>query len=245
LAGVVLATAAGAQVPRWLSRGERLTFTVSYLGLEAGTIVLEADQPQDDPGFWLAMRVTSSPFISHLATIDDKQVTLLDPVRFTTLSSHKRTREARYRVDEEIRFDPILGVARHWKDGSERASFPAPAPVLDTLAAIYFIRTLPLAPGRSFRMRVQSGDSVFPMEVAVIERREEETALGRLDVLVVEPRTAEGGLLLGKSGGAMWFTADTRHMLVYVAADLPFGSLKATLTRADWPWRRIGKPARE
>lgn len=242
---ILPAVSARAELPAWLLEGERLTYTLTWLGFTGGTLVLEANQPAGEPTFRLTMRARSSSFVSKIIEVDDSFETRLDPARVTTTLSTKSTREGKHRLQERVEFDPVAGTARRWKNGTEREPLRTPAPVLDTLAAIYFIRTLPLAAGKKFQLTVQSGSKVYLMEVAVLEQIRASTALGRIDVLVVEPRFAEGGGLLGGKGkSTLWVTAESPHTLVRISSELPFGSLTARLDKVERPWQAVLESSR-
>jgi Protein of unknown function (DUF3108) len=236
---------ARAELPDWLQQGERATYSVSYLGLVGGTMVLEASLSSDPVAVHLAMRTTSSAFVSRFFTVDDQLETLLDPVRMTALLSRKRTREGKHSLDETVRFDADAGTARRWKNGRERQPLRTPPPVLDTLGAIYVLRTLALAPGASFQLQVQSGDRVYPMVVAVVETRRVSTELGPMNVFVMEPRFAQGGLLGGKGKTVLWIGVEPPHDLVRIAAELPVASLVARLVKIERPWRAMVESSSE
>jgi len=238
---LTLAAAPGAEaaLPPWMLEGERLTLTMSWLGITGGTMVIEAHQPPGETTFRIAMRATSSSFVSKIIEIDDRFETRIDPERVTTVLSTQNNREGKRRLEERVEFDPAAGTARRWKNGREREALVTPAPVMDTLGAIFFIRTFPLEVGRTFTLTVQSGNKVYPMQVHVMERKRVKTEVGRLDVFAIEPRFAEGGLFSNKGKTVIWVTADPPHTLVRISSELPFGSLVASLTKVERPWPAV------
>jgi hypothetical protein len=238
-AAALAAAAARAELPAWMLQGERLTMEMSWLGITGGTVVLEAGQAAGEPTCRLAMRATSSSFVSRIIEVDDRFETRLDPQKVTAVSSSKQTREGKHTLDERVEFDVAGGTARRWKNGREREPLRAPVPTMDTLGAIYLIRTLPLEVGKSFSFSVQSGSRVYPMQVRVLERKRADTALGRLDVFVVEPSFADGGLFGGKGRSVIWLTAEAPFTVVRISSELPFGSLTASLTKVERPWRGV------
>jgi hypothetical protein len=235
----VLAPGPSSGLPPWMLEGERLTLTMSWLGITGGTMVIEAHQPEGEPTFRIAMTARSSSFVSKIIDIDDRFETRIDPVRVTTLLSTQNNREGKRRLEERVEFDPVAGTARRWKNGRERESLTTPAPVMDTLGAIYFIRTLPLEVGKTFTLTVQSGNRVYPMQVEVLERKKVRTDVGRMEVFAVEPRFADGGLFNSKGKSVIWVTADPPHTLVRISSELPFGSLVASLTKIERPWPAV------
>ncbi len=230
---------ARAELPAWMLQGERLTMEMSWLGITGGTMVLEAHQPAGEPSFRIAMRATSSSFVSKIIEVDDRFETRIDPSKVTAVLSTKQTREGKHTLEERVEFDTAAGTARRWKNGRERERLQAPTPTMDTLGAIYFIRTLPLEVGKTFAFSVQSGNKVYPMQVRVLERKNAKTAIGRVDVFVVEPSFADGGLFGGKGKSVIWLTAEVPHTVVRISSELPFGSLTASLTKVERPWQGV------
>jgi hypothetical protein len=225
-------------------QGERITLEMSWLGITGGTMVIEAHQPAGDPTYRIAMRATSSAFVSKIIEIDDRFETRIDPTRMTAVLSTLDNREGKRTLQERVEFDPVAGTARRWKNGRERDPLVTPAPVMDTLGAIYYIRTLPLAVGRTFSVTVQSGNKVYPMQIAVLERRRVSTEIGKVDAFVVEPRFQEGGLFSSKGKSVIWVTAEPPHTLLRISSELPFGSLVASLTKVERPWAGVVESSR-
>ena len=86
----------------------------------------------------------------------------------------------------------------------------------DVLSAIYFIRTQPLAVGKSFEIFIGDGGNVYQIPVKVVEKKRMKTVLGRVDVLRVTPELFGPGRLIDEEKGefSIWVTADARHIPV-------------------------------
>ncbi len=233
------ASVSAAQLPPWLLRGERLSYSLTYLGVVGGSMVLEVSRPQTDGPLHFSLRADSSPFVSRFTIVDDRMETLIDPERVTTLISRKHTREGRYSADDVGVFDPIHGTARWWRDGKATEAVPAPVPVLDTLGAVVYLRTLPLSPGKEYSFSVQSGGKTYPLVVAVSPGERLHSVLGDVQTLVVEPRFREG--FLAKKAGklVLWLSSDETHTPVRIASELSFGSLRANLASIERPWNGV------
>lgn len=233
---LALGSSASAQLPPWLLDGERLTYELSYLRLVGGTMVLEAGRQGADGPLGLSMRARSSAFVSRFADIDDTLITFLDPRRVTTLSSRKEIHEGRHRSQELVLFDPERGVAHRWKNGEEEPVLKAPPPILDTLAAVYVLRTLPLASGRTFNLEVQSGGRIYPLLVEVRGIQRMRTTGRTVDTFEVEPRFREGGLLKTEARLILWLTTDATHTPLRIRSVLSFGSIVANLQEVVRPY---------
>lgn len=239
LAGLWVAIATAGGLPQWALDGERLEYTLSYLRVIGGTLVLEQAHEPVSGVQRLRMTALSSPFVSQFTVVDDDFETVLDPVRVTTLMSCKRTHEGKRRLEELVVFDPVFGTARRWRDNVEQKPIKARAPVLDTLSAVLYLRTLPLAPGRAFKFDVQSGADTYPLIVVVTSKKRLRTASGTIETFVVQPRFREGFLAKKEGKLTLWVTTDETHTPVRIESEAPFGSLTATLTRVQRPWSSV------
>jgi len=244
LAATALLTLAGSGIPAadppaWLLEGERLTYELSYLRLKSGTLTLEASQVPGEPTVRLASRAVSSPFVSRFARVDEQLESILDPRLGTVLWSRRQTLDDGEYREELVLFDPEQGTARRFKGGTERQALAAPPPVLDTLASIFWLRTLPLTAGSEFRLTVQSGGRVYPLVVSVGGATRLRTASGVQRVLPVVPRYREGGMLRQKGTLRLLVADDPWHTPLRITSELTFGSLTATLHSVERPWSPV------
>jgi hypothetical protein len=233
LAVTLAASTAAAEraLPPWLLAGEQLTYQMSYLRLVSGTMVMEAERQEGNQPLRLRMRATSSRVVSRFAEIDESQESIVDPQRRTVLRSHKESR-GRRRSTEIVTFDPDAGTAHRVKNGVDRGTFATPVPILDSLAAIFVLRTLPLAPGRAFSLDVEANGKVYPLVVIVSGPETIRTQDGPVETFVVEPRFREGGLFRQRGTMVLWVTTDPTHTPLRIRSELPFGLLTATLMDA-------------
>lgn len=233
------ASSAPAEASAWLYEGERLTFDLSYFRVAAGTMTLEASRVPGRSMIRLASRVVSSPFVSRFARVDEQLESILDPTLATTLISRRnRLDDGRWR-EEVVLFDPQRGVARRFKDGREREPIDAPAPVIDTLTSLFWLRTLPLRSNATFHLVVQSGSRVYPLKITVGGPTRLRTSSGTVETLAVVPRFEEGGMLRQKGTLTLWVSADPPHTPHKIKSELSFGSLTATLTGVERPWSPV------
>lgn len=227
------------EAPAWLTEGERLTYDLTYLRVTAGTLTMEASRRPGHQTIRLASRAVSSPFVSRFAKVDEQLESILDPRLATTLISRRHRLDDDRWKEEIVIFDTARGVARRWKDGQEKETVPAPAPILDTLASLFWLRTLPLEPGRDFRLTVQSGQRVYPLDITVSGPDHLKTASGPYRALTVVPRFQEGAMLRQKGKLTLWVTDDPTHTPLRIKSELAFGSLTATLASVERPWSPV------
>ena len=101
----------------------------------------------------------------------------------------------------------------------------------DVLSAIYFIRTQPLAVGKTFDVFVGDGGKVYKIPVKVVERRRMKTILGRVDVFRVNPELFGPDRLIEDEKGefTMWITDDAQHIPVGGRVKTDYGTFDIKL----------------
>jgi uncharacterized protein DUF3108 len=103
----------------------------------------------------------------------------------------------------------------------------------DVLSAIYFIRTQPLAVGKSFEVFVGDGGRVYKVPVKVVEKKRMKTILGRVDVLRVNPELFGPERLIDDEKGefSIWITDDAQHIPVGGRVKTDYGTVDIKLKR--------------
>lgn len=103
----------------------------------------------------------------------------------------------------------------------------------DVLSAIYFIRTQPLAVGKTFEVFIGDGGKVYTIPVKVVEKKRMKTILGRVDVLKVNPELFGPERLIDDEKGefSIWITDDARHIPVASRVKTDYGTFDIKLKR--------------
>ena len=103
----------------------------------------------------------------------------------------------------------------------------------DVLSAIYFIRTQPLAVGKSFEVFVGDGGRVYKIPVTVVEKKRMNTILGRVNVLRVNPELFGPERLIDDEKGefSIWITDDAHHVPVAGRVKTDYGTFDIKLKR--------------
>jgi hypothetical protein len=109
-----------------------------------------------------------------------------------------------------------------------------PDPVQDILSVVYFLRTQELEVGKSFDVPVSDSGRVFVINVAVLERKELSTVLGRVNAVRVEPALfGEDSLIRAKGSASIWFTDDDRRIPVKAQVRIEAGTCDIKLKRVS------------
>lgn len=251
--------AAGTEGERVLREGEKLVFDVTWMGIKAGEATLEARgavQLNGRQTYHLVTTAQSAPFISKFYRVDDRSDSYVAWGPLRSLQFDKQLREGRYRHNSRTAFDHEAKVAtfRYLDFGpvpkgvtrleeAERYTryvqqeFPLSFGALDELSILYFVRTLPLAEGRTITAKVFASRKNWDLEVKVLRRESLDTVLGPKETFLVEPLLKYEGIFQQKGRVLVWLTQDPECIPVLMQSEVKIGSFVSTLTR-----REVGLP---
>jgi hypothetical protein len=183
--------------------------------------------------------VSSKGFFAKLFNLHFREQveSFVDPTSFTVTKT-KRVEEQgkRARVSESIYKDGrVLWTERDPNNpgrAARQASTPFAGPVEDVLSAIYYLRTQPLAVGKTFELSVSDSGLVYQVPVKVVEQKRMKTALGRVETLRVDPEVfGPNRLLSGEGHFSVWFTNDSRRIPVSARIKMKYGTFDITLRK--------------
>ena len=172
----------------------------------------------------------------------------VDPDPFTVLRTSKLEEQGkRVRASEAV-FDHEARKVT-WTERDPNQSQPPRTsalefsePIQDILTVIYFLRTQKLEVGKSFDVPVSDSGRVYRFSVAVVERKELNTVLGRVNAVRIDPALfGEAGLVRTRGSLSIWITEDSRHLPVKAQLKVDLGTFDIKLKRASYP---DGKPPR-
>jgi hypothetical protein len=247
--------AAGAESERVFRDGERLVFDVTWMGIKAGQATLEARgvvQVNGGKAYHLVTTAQSAPFISKFYRVDDRSDSYLAVSPLRSLQFDKQLREGNYRHNSQTAFDHDAKVAtfRYLDFGPvpkgvttlEEAEkytkyvhqeFPLNPGALDELSVLYFVRTLPLAEGRTVMAKVFASKKNWDLEVKVLRRETLDTVLGSRETFLVEPLLKFEGVFQQKGRVLVWLTQDAERIPVLMKSEIKIGSFVSTLVRRE------------
>ena len=216
--------------------GERLRYAVKWRLIPAGhaELWLGADST---PGFWKAMaRANSTGYVSNLYKVEDEYTSTFGRQSFCSLGIQKKIHEGDRHREVDIQFDPrrLLGSLRE-RDTADNTpprqeQFPVPECVHDILSAFYYVRSLPLAIGKSFDFPLNDGGRTISIRLEVQAIEEVETEIGTFEAFRVEPDVFSGQLFKQKGRMFVWFSNDEQRIPVQLRAQIGVGTIVASLT---------------
>ena len=217
--------------------GEKLTFSVRYGVVKAGTAVLSMVGKQrvgDRTAYRLEATTTSNAVFDQIYRVRDQLISLMDAQQLTSLYFEKHLREGNYKADQAVRFEDGMAT---YQDGRQ---FPIPPRIYDALAAFYRVRAAPLQVGQEFMLQSHADRKNYPIEVRVTGREEIDAPAGRFHCLKVEPKIRSGAFFKNEGQLILWLTDDARKMPVLMQSKIPVGSISVVLTDYVRPGEEAG-----
>ena len=220
--------------PIFLS-GEKLLYTVSYMGIEAGTIKIELIpdvQYNNQPVYKAIVTGETSRTFSRFFKVKDVITSIFSQDKLLTNFYSKNIREGKYRKDREYVFDQITHSAR-----SDSKAFDLMPESRDPLACIFKLRWERLNLNSAVEMNANSDGKNYPIIVHITKREIVQTAIGPQIALVCEPMPTWEGRVFekNKSKATMWLSDDKIQVPLLISIKVRIGSLKAVLVQREGP----------
>ncbi|HEX8458412.1 MAG TPA: DUF3108 domain-containing protein [Pyrinomonadaceae bacterium] len=106
----------------------------------------------------------------------------------------------------------------------------------DLISAIYFLRTQPLEPGRTFELNISDSGAVYRIPVRVGARKRMKTIVGRVQTVRVDVDIFGAERLVDRKGEmTLWITDDASRLPVRARVNTDIGTLDITLKKISAP----------
>ena len=237
--------------------GEELTYQAEFnKGLLRGVDVAEFQfkvdtervasrgAPGDDPViFRLVGDVVSKGLFPRIAgfRFHEHVESKVDPAPFTVLRTNKFEEQGkRVRASEAV-FDHEARKVT-WTESDPNQTQPPrisaqdfSEPIQDILTVIYFLRTQKLEVGKSFDVPLSDSGRVYRFSVAVVERKQIKTVLGRVNAVRIDPALfGENGVVRSRGSLSIWITDDSRRLPVRAQLKINMGTFDIKLKRVNY-----------
>jgi hypothetical protein len=209
--------------------GETATYQVRLGGISVGRGSMEVVGMESVGGkatYHARLRLSGG---IPLARVDDRFDTWIDAQGLFSRRFRQDQKEVRYERKRAYDFFPENRTYRR-TDNGETGTLPTPLP-LDDVSFLYYARTLPLAVGDVYTIERYFNPAGNPVVLRVLRRETITVPAGRFETVVVRPIIQTRGLF-GEGGEAeVYFTDDSRRILVQLRSKVPLvGSLTMHLT---------------
>jgi len=165
----------------------------------------------------------------------------VDPGPFTVLRTSKLEEQGkRVRLSDAV-FDHATRKVT-WTERDPNQSQPPRTntldfsePIQDILTVIYFLRTQKLEIGKSFDVPLSDAGRVYRFAVAVVERKQLNTVLGRVNAVRIDPSLFGEQGLARRGSLSIWITDDDRRLPVKAQLKVDLGTFDIKLKRVSYP----------
>jgi hypothetical protein len=201
------------------SVGEKLTYDVTVSkGDKVGTATMWIEGPVDVRGTsTYLLRFDSRIRIAFLSAVS-RSSSWFDPLRGSSLRFLKHEQNPLTRSDESVDFYPDL---KEWKSAKGETGLSPSNTPLDELSFMYFIRTLPMTPGATYRFDRHFDAARNPTTVNVIRREVIPTPMGELRVILVEMRVRDPKHFKGEGVIRIHLTDDDCRLPARIESTMP------------------------
>lgn len=228
--------------PIWV--GERLVYSISYLGMSAGDFTLEVLPHKvisSRKVYHIKGTAVTSSLFSLFYRLNDMVETFIDFNGVFSQRFHILLDETKQVRDSLELNDSEKSQTFYWnrwdrrQGGYEETKQFAPVPPFaqDSLSALYFVRTVPLTLGSTFSFPVISEAKSFEAVCTVVRKEKMVSPLGRVDTIVIQPEMKYQGILKKNGNSFLWVTDDDRRIPIRLEAKVRIGTVTANLVKAE------------
>jgi len=165
---------------------------------------------------------------------------MVDPGPFTVLRTSKLEEQGKRVRSSEAVFDHEARKVT-WTERDPNQTQPPRTsavefsePIQDILTVIYFLRTQKLEVGKSFDVPITDSGRVFRFSVAVVERKQINTVLGRVSAVRIDPALFGEDGLARRGSLSIWITDDSRRLPVKAQLKVDLGTFDIKLKRVSY-----------
>jgi len=217
--------------------GEFLKYRVYYsssLGnLTAGEATLEVEEwkeinSSDNRSIYHITGLGNSKgFFDWFYKVRDRFETHIDKETLLPYMFVRRTREGKYKYDDDVFFDRDNLLAK-----SRREIKPIPNNVHDIISALYYLRALSLddfSADSTYSLSFYLDDSLYHTQVKYISKGRMKTSWGWVDCLKFSPKVATGEVFSDEYPMSVWVTDDDNHLPILAESKVIVGSIRMEL----------------
>lgn len=191
---------------------------------EGSMEVVALDTIQGNPVYHTRLTVKGG---IPLARVDDKFDSWIDVKGLFSRRFKQNQRELSFRRNREYEFFSDRQMFR--RENGEVGSIPTDRP-LDEVSFLYYVRTLPLRVGETYRIPRYFKDDGNPVVLEVLRKETITVPAGTYNTIVVRPIIQTDGLFSQGGEAEVYFTDDSRRLLVQLRTKVPLvGSLNLYL----------------
>jgi hypothetical protein len=208
--------------------GERFTYRLTCLGMEAGIGYLEIGESSVIGGvdcFHFINRIESTGIFSNFFYVRDRIDAYAGRDDLLTRLYKKSETEGKNSDSYTMIFDQANNTVTR-----EDSTIRVLPNTRDELTTFYYLRTLDLVPGQVFDLPNTDGNQVRTLRITVGKKETINTPAGSFPAIQVSVDMANAASIFsGKVQAKLWLSDDARRMVIRLETSLAVGSLAADL----------------
>ena len=166
---------------------------------------------------------------------------VVEPATFRILTNSTRDEQGKRLRTSEAVFDRTHNLLT-WTQRNPHDPQAAPRVITtplqnashDLISAIYFLRTQPLEPGRTFELDISDAGAVYRIPVKVGARKRMKSVVGRVQAVRVDVGIFGADRLVDRKGEmTLWITDDARRLPIRASVSTDIGTLDITLKKVS------------
>ena len=206
---------------------ETLSYTVDWRVFTAGTAVFHLEREGNVQK--ITATADSVGGVTMLFPVIDRFQSGFDIRTGCSTGFSKQLQEGRRKVSSDLSFNYAQGkqtqVERNLVKGtSKQQTASIPSCVTDSLSAIFYAASQPLAVGENIKFPLADSMRTVTVVMKPEAREEVKTPAGTFQTIRVQP-TADEGVVKHRGKIWIWYTDDPRHMPVQIRAQLFWGTI--------------------
>ncbi len=217
--------------------GEKFTFALQYLGITAGTAVIEIKEAVKLKGrkaYHIVTNTKSVPLISAFVKVDDIVETFIDYEGLFSLRMIKSLREGNYNRDVILEYDQDKNEVKEVEKSGEKVYTIADYSQ-DILSAFFYFRAQNIEVGKEYIIDVYADGKNNKLKVIVPGKEIIKTPLGTYEAFIVKPLLDFESIFKQEGDVTIWMTTDERHIPLLMKSKVFVSSVSAKLIDAVIP----------
>lgn len=218
-----------------IRKGEKLKFSVRWLGMEVGTaeaVLRGIEKIRGREAYHIAVSVRSNSVIDLVYPVRDEHHSYIDVERFHSLHYEKVLSEGRYQADEVMEFDQETHQAVYLaRRSGEKKQMLIPKDTQDLVSAAYWFRVQPMETGQTVTIPINTDERNWKFVVKVLEREQVHIEqLGTFEAVKIEPQVKFQGIFVQRGKMSGWMSTDDKRLPLLMKTKIPvLGSINVVL----------------
>jgi len=215
-----------------LTVGEKFAYDVRFGAVKVGTArmaVLGRDTVRARDTWHVRFSLSGGTFFYQ---VDDAYESWMD---VATLNALRFVQNQDQGGRERLRTFEIFPERRVYREvHKQNRELPSVADPLDDGSFLYFIRTVPLEVGRTYRFDRYFKPDRNPVVIRVLRRERVQVPAGIFSTIVIQPVIKTSGIFAEGGQAELWLTDDAKRMMVQLKSRMSIGSLNLFLRSYRW-----------